>query len=116
MSQPPAGRKAQPWKPADATDSIRSLAKESKMTLDLTGHARDQMKDRDLFVSDVLHVLKHGFVYDDPEPATKKGCFKYKIEATSPVGPRVVRIVAIPWMNPPEIKIVTVMWRDEAMQ
>lgn len=74
------------------------------------------MKERDLIVSDVLHVLKHGFVYDNPEPATQRGCFKYKIETTSPAGSRVVRVVAIPWANPPEIKIVTVMWRDEAMQ
>jgi hypothetical protein len=86
------------------------------MMLDLTGHAREQMRERDLIVSDVLHVLKHGFVYEDAVPATQKGHFKYKIETTSPVGSRVVRIVAIPWVNPPEIKIVTVMWRDEAMQ
>ncbi len=71
------------------------------------------MRERDLIVSEVLHVLKFGFIYEDPEPATQKGCYKYKVESTSPAGARVVRVVAIPWAEPPEIKIVTVMWRDE---
>jgi hypothetical protein len=116
MSQVGASRKKQPWKPADATDAIRSLAHESAMTLDLTAHARDQLAKRDLIVGDVLHVLKHGFVHDNPEPATRANCFKYKMVATSPAGPRAVRVVVIPWVEPPELKIVTVMWRDEPMQ
>jgi hypothetical protein len=74
------------------------------------------MSRRDLIVGDVLHVLKHGFVYEEPVAATQPGCFKYKMEATTPAGSRVVRVVAIPWANPPEIKIITVMWRDEAIQ
>lgn len=116
MSQPHAPLKPQPWSPADATDCIRNLAVHSALTLDLSEHAKDQMMDRDLFVSDIMHVLRHGFVYENPDAATKKGCYKYKVESTSPVGPKVVRVIAIPWINPPEIKIVTVMWRDEAMQ
>jgi hypothetical protein len=86
------------------------------MTLDLTGHARSQMSERDLIVGDVLHVLKHGFVYEEPESATREGCFKYKLESTTPSSTRTVRVVAIPWVNPAEIKIVTVMWRDEPIQ
>ena len=105
--------KPQPWRPADATDFIRRLSLDPGLTLDFTVHARDQMQVRDLIVSDVLHVLKHGFVYETPEQATQVGCFKYKIETSTPAGPRVVRVVAIPWASPAEIKIVTVMWRDE---
>lgn len=71
---------------------------------------------RDLYTPDIMHVLKHGFVYENPIAATQKGCFKYKVESTTPVGPKVVRVVAIPWIQPPEIKIVTVMWRDEPIQ
>jgi Domain of unknown function (DUF4258) len=74
------------------------------------------MKARDLISSDVLHVLRHGFVYEKPEPATRAGFYKYRMETTSPAGSRVVRVIAIPCLDPPEIKIVTVMWRDEAMQ
>jgi hypothetical protein len=111
-----ATQRPQPWKPADATDAIRHIAKLDDMMLDLTGHARSQMVARDLILGDVLHVLKHGFVYEEPEPATREGCYKYKVETTSPSSARVVRVVAIPWVNPLEIKIVTVMWRDEAMQ
>lgn len=116
MKKPSASQKPQPWKPADATDSIRYPASLNSLTLDFTGHARGQMKKRDLIVGDVLHVLKHGFVYDEPESATQQGCFKYKMEASTPSGPRVVRVIALPWVDPPEIKIVTVMWRDEPMQ
>lgn len=116
MNADMARQKQQPWKPADATDSIRSISRDVKFTLDLTGHALEQMSERDIISPDVLHVLKHGFVYLDPEPATKIGCYKYKIESTSPAGARVIRLVVIPWSNPPEIKIVTVMWRDEALQ
>jgi hypothetical protein len=113
MSQKSAHQKNQPWMPADATDSIRTIAQDSTMTLDLTSHARQQMEDRDLIVSDVLHVLKNGFVYENAAPATREGCYKYQIETTSPAGSRVVRVIAIPCAKPAEIKIVTVMWRDE---
>lgn len=115
MTHPTAGRKPQPWKPADATDAIRTLVKADEFTLDLSRHARDQMFERGLIVSDLLHVLKFGFVYEEPVPATTKGCFKYKVESTTPEGNRVVRLIAIPRVKPPEIKIATVMWRDEPL-
>jgi Domain of unknown function (DUF4258) len=79
MNQPGARQKPQPWSPADATDSIRSLVREGKFTLALTNHASDQMKARDLISSDVLHVLRHGFVYEKPEPATRAGFYKYRV-------------------------------------
>ena len=108
--------KLQPWKPSDATDAIREISKDAAFMLDLTGHAKEQMNARDLITSDVLHVLKYGFVYEIAEQATKPNCYKYKVESTTPAGARIVRVVAIPWTTPPEIKIVTVMWRDEPMQ
>lgn len=113
MSKGTARNRSQPWKPADATDAIRSISIDDALTLDFTAHAKSQMMERNLIVSDVLHVLKHGFVYEDPDNATQKDCFKYKVESRSPEGARIVRVIAIPWNNPPEIKIVTVMWKDE---
>jgi hypothetical protein len=105
-------KKGQPWKPADATLAIRRLAG-GVYTLNLTEHAKAQMATRGLYTPDVMHVLKRGFVYEDSETATRPECFKYKVECVTPNGPRTVRVVAIPWCDPPEIKIVTVMWRDE---
>lgn len=113
MNNPAARKQVQPWKPADATDAIRAISLDENLTLDLTLHAKEQMGTRDLYVSDILHVLKHGFVFEPATPATHPKCFKYKIESTTPASTRAVRIVAIPWSNPPEIKVVTVMWRDE---
>ena len=113
MNTPLPPYKAQPWKPSDATDFVRRLAIDQNLTLDLTNHARDQMNNRDLIISDVLHVLKYGFILEDPDKATQPGCFKYRMEASTPAGSRGVRVVAIPWVTPVEIKVVTVMWRDE---
>lgn len=68
---------------------------------------------RDLLVGDVLHVLRRGFVYEDPEPSTRPGFFKYRVEATTPSSDgRTVRVVVIP-NGHRDLKLVTVMWRDE---
>jgi hypothetical protein len=106
-------RKPQPWKPADATDAIRTIAG-GEFRLNLTRHAREQMSRRGLIVGDVTHVLKTGFVYEEPEATTRGGLYKYQMECPTPNGgARSVRTVVIPHVDPPEIKIVTVMWVDE---
>jgi len=71
------------------------------------------MLDRNLIMGDVRYVLRSGFVFDEPEEATKAGYFKYRVEGTTPSSDgRTVRIVVIP-DGGVELKIVTVMWRDE---
>lgn len=70
------------------------------------------MSERDLTTGDVLHVLKYGFVYDQPEQSTRPGYFKYLVEATTPNSTRSVGVIVIP-DGKCELKIVTVMWRDE---
>jgi hypothetical protein len=83
------------------------------MNLNLTLHAKEQMRARDLIMGDLLHLLKTGFVYDEPEEATRPGLFKYSIEGTTPNSDvRLVKAVVIP-DGGQELKIVTVMWRDE---
>jgi hypothetical protein len=67
------------WSPADATSRIRASAASDNLSLDFTGHALDQMEKRDLIAGDVLHLLKNGFVYDRPTPATREGAIKYAI-------------------------------------
>ena len=101
-----------PMKPAAATDFIRRKCGPS-LKLHWTGHARDRLAERDLIMGDVLHVLKYGFVHDEPEEATRPGTWKYRIECVTPnSGGRTVRLVVIPFASC-EIKLVTVMWADE---
>lgn len=105
--------KPQPWAPGDATDTIRAIAKSDCLGLITTKHAREQMAERELITSDVLYVLKNGFVYDEAQESTRLGCFKYRIETRSPnSGSRTVRIVALPDADRCMIKVVTVMWVD----
>lgn len=100
------------WKPADATRRINAYARDDGLALSLTRHAREQMQARDLLVGDLMHLLKRGFIYDPPEPAAR-GCWKYKVEGTTPSSDgRTVAAIVIPAPGP-ELTIVTVMWRDE---
>jgi hypothetical protein len=108
--RPPPGE----WSPADATAKIRACAASNQFSLDCTGHALDQMADRDLIIGDVLHLLKNGFVYDRPQPASRGGFFKYAMEGKTPNSEaRFVRIIVIPDPGVHAIKVVTVMWKDE---
>lgn len=116
MSEPPKPSRARPWSPRKATEEIRKLARQ-EFSFCWTKHANDQMLARDLIVGDVVHVLRHGFVYDEAEPSTRQGFFKYSVESRSPnSGNRTVRVVVVPQRKPPTVKIVTVMWADEPMQ
>ena len=105
--------KEQPWPPAEATNMIRAIAKSDCLSIITASHAREQMLERRLIMGDVLYVLKHGFVYDEPQNSTRAGCYKYAIQSRSPnSGSRTVRVIAIPDANRCYIKIVTVMWVD----
>lgn len=98
--------------PSQATERIRAKVC-PELTIRWTHHAKEQMEDRDLIMSDVLHVLKNGFVYDEGEPATRLGYFKYRMECTTPnSGGRTVIVVVIP-ASSCVLKIVTVMWKDD---
>ncbi len=106
--------KLQPWTSADATSSIRQMGQSSNLTLSYSIHFKERLSERDLLLGDVLHVLKHGFVYDEPKAATQPGLFRYRIETRTPnSGNRNVRLVVIPDPTRCWIKVVTVMWADE---
>lgn len=113
MSRPPKEFPPdEPLSPADATESIRSLIGPD-LKLHWTKHAKEQMKKRGLIMGDVLHILKHGFVYDEGEQSTSGVWYKYKMECTTPnSGGRTVKTVVIP-SNNNLIKIITLMWKDE---
>jgi len=71
------------------------------------------MQERSLIMADLLHLLKTGFVYQEAEPSSRDGLFKYKIEGPTPNSDgRTVRAVVIPGSGC-AMKIVTGMWRDE---
>ncbi|GJE41301.1 DUF4258 domain-containing protein [Methylobacterium soli] len=61
---------SQPWKPATATIEIRKLARDERLPMTYTRHIRERLAERDLTIGDVLYVLKHGFVYEEPEEST----------------------------------------------
>lgn len=97
--------------PGQATECIRAKFR-PELTVHWTQHAKEQMELRDLIMSDVLHVLKNGFIYDEGESATRTGLFRYRMECTTPnSGGRTVIVVVIP-SSSCELKIVTVMWKD----
>lgn len=105
----------QPWSRAEATRNIQILARSPELRLTYTEHAKARMFERDLMIGDVLWVLKEGFVHRDPENSTQTGLYKYHPESRSPnSGNRMVRVVVIPDPAKSWMKIVTVMWVDEA--
>ena len=103
-----------PMNPGQATERIREIAVDDKFSIWWTDHSKERMLERDLIAGDVHHVLKRGFVYENGEPATVEGLFKYAIQSTTPNSPnRDVRVVVIPEPGKKVVKIVTVMWADE---
>jgi Domain of unknown function (DUF4258) len=114
MPPPKEDTPPQPWKSGRATELIRELAA-SKFELVRTKHAREQLKERELVVGDVLHLLKNGYVYDEPEASTRPGFYKYCMECSTPNShPRTLRVIVVPSVSERILKIITVMWRDEA--
>lgn len=106
-----------PWSPAKAKELIRAKARDETFTVSWTEHSREQMEARDLIMGDALHVLKYGFVHDNPAPTSRDGMYKYAMECKTPnSGGRTVRVIVIPSPQKCEAKIITVMWADEPAQ
>lgn len=104
----------QPWKPGVATKHINAIASDKKLNLAITTHAKERMLERGLLMSDLLFVLKKGHVYEEPQASTVVGLCKYSVESQSPnSGARFLRVVAVPDGKACQIKIITIMWRDE---
>jgi DNA-binding transcriptional MocR family regulator len=102
------------WSAAEATDRIRALARDHRLSLAYKIHAMQRLAERGLVTGDVLFVLKHGFVYGEPVAATRPDFYRYQMESRTPNSDaRVVRVVVIPDAKNLICKIVTVMWSDE---
>ena len=88
--------KPQPWNPADATVEINTIANSDRLRLTYTKHALEQMTDRNLIASDVMFVLKRGFVLEEAQQSTRSGFYKYCVQSRTPNSDRTVKVVAIP--------------------
>lgn len=110
--------KKQPWAPGDATLTINSIAKDENHSLSYTYHAKTRLLERGLIMSDLLYVLKNCMVYDAPtsdDVSSIAGRYKYKIECQTPNSEsRTVRVIVIPDQKSREMKVITIMWRDES--
>jgi hypothetical protein len=106
--------KKQPWSAAEATRLINEIAKNKQCDFARTKHSVERMSERGLIMSDLLFVLKNGFVYGEAKESTIKGLYKYEVEGQSPnSGSRILKVVAIPDYSSCQLKVVTIMWRDE---
>lgn len=102
------------WKPGVATQRINAIARNQQCVLALKVHAKDRLAQRGLLMSDLLFVLRNGYVYEEPEESTLAGFYKYRIESQSPnSGARFLRAVVVPDGKACQIKVITIMWRDE---
>ena len=104
----------QAWTPADATDAIRKIGCDPRLSLAYKVHATQRMAERGITISDILWLLKRGFVHQEATPATQKGRYKYVIEGPTPNSEgRTMAAVVIPVPPTQTIKVVTVFWVDE---
>jgi hypothetical protein len=104
----------QPWTAKDATAHIRTIARDSRLSLVYRIHALQRLAERGVVTGDVLFVLKQGFVYAEAKPSTRPGFYRYQMESRTPNSDgRVIQVVVIPDEKNLICKIVTVMWADE---
>ena len=112
---PKTDKPPQPWKPADATDNIRKLAR-GDFDFVPADHWEERLEERNLLVGDVLYLLKNGFVYEPGVKSTRGHLYKYEMEYTTPnSNGRTLRVVLIPCAAENTIKIVTIMFADEVL-
>ena len=66
----------------------------------------------------MLYVLERGHVLDKPEETTRPGIYKYAVCGRTPSSERrrINLVIVVVSQKTPEIKIITVMWRDEVMR
>ena len=66
--------------------------------------------ERDLTVNDIIHLLLNGHVLEEGQPTTKQGI----VGETPDSGARGIAAIVVPSIKFSDIKILDVMWRDEA--
>jgi len=106
--------KQEPWNNTDATYALREMGRHPALSIAYKVHATQRLSERGIIVSDILHLLRTGFVYNEPTPATQLGYYKYEMEGLTPnsAGRRIGTVV-IPNPQRMTIKVVTVFWVDD---
>lgn len=108
------GNDTQPWSEAEATRQINKIARNDQLTLAYQLHCRERLAERGIIQSDVLYVLKRGFVQQKAAAAMMNGYFRYVIQTVTPNTPsREIGCCVISDLRRYTIKIVTVMFVDE---
>jgi hypothetical protein len=107
-------RRNEPWTPTNATYALREIGSHPALSLAYKVHATQRLTQRGIVISDVLYLLRKGFVYSEAITATQRGYYKYVIESVTPNSAgRQIAAVVLPNANTMSIKIVTVYWVDE---
>ena len=105
---------AEKLSPSKATDEVRQLAKTDTLDISKTIHAEDRLSERDILTGDLLYLLRNGFIYEEPERATRPDLWKYVIQGETPnSGGRTLCAVIIPDIKTCHIKFVTCYWKDK---
>lgn len=100
------------WSIETAERRIHAYAR-TDFELAYTRHAAERLRERGVLISDVNHVLAHGYIGEEPVESSRQGYFKYKICSKSPnSGNREICLIVIPDPERSAIKVVTVMWKD----
>ena len=100
------------WSIETAECRIHAYAR-TDFDLAYTMHAAERLRERDILISDVNHVLMHGYIGEEPVESSRRGYCKYKICSKSPnSGNREICLIVIPDPQRSAIKVVTVMWKD----
>ena len=64
-----------------------------------TRHFLIELEKEELIFPDIIHVLRHGTIFDPPEGDIKTGEWKYRIEGTEPDGKQVAVIFSFKAIN-----------------
>jgi len=100
--------------PSKATREFNKLARDPLCDLSKSPHAEDRLEERTILTSDLLCLLRKGFIYELAEASTQKNLWKYKIEGVTPnSNRRTIIAIIIPDFKTKHIKIVTCYWKDE---
>ncbi len=102
------------WNPAEATEKLREMAGHPAFSLAYKTHATKRIAERGIIVSDLLYLLRNGFVLLPAVAATQVGYFKYTMQSVTPNSEgRIIQMIVIPNYENCSLKVVTVMWKDE---
>lgn len=111
-ARPMSGRERLPPSAVDAL--VKALAEDRDLSIWFSTHAQEQMRDRDIVVSDLMHLLKHGIVGQEAEIEGGLAEHGYPLDGMTPnSGRRFIRAIVTVDPAAKSIGVITMMWVDE---